>query len=108
MFKKINHWLIEHVDFWPWDEREGRVCLWFWFVTIVLTFVWHYTKWDWKYLWQGLAGISCFGTPILAAIIALIKRQKWNPWFWFPSVIGVVFGGFLMFIIFFTLGWASL
>lgn len=105
MIKKLSLWLIEHVSFLPWDVKQGVVFLYSILITIVATFVWHFADFNWQYLWQALAGIVTFGLPILAGIIALFTR-KWNPWFWIPSVIGVVFGGFLMFLVFFAFGWA--
>lgn len=108
MFKKLSNWLEEHFPLWPWDEKEGPVHLWFIFITIVLTIVWHFAKFDWAILWQGLAGVVTFGLPALAGIIALIKKQKWNPWFWFPGVIGVVIGGLIAIVIGLICGWGTL
>jgi hypothetical protein len=99
MFKKLNNWLSEHAFVWPWEGNAGVAHLWAMFVTIILTFVWHYAGFNWQYLWQGLAGIVTFGLPIIAGIKALVTKTKWNPWYWFPCAIGFVFGGLIMFIV---------
>jgi len=106
--KKLAKWLSEHFVLWPWDEKQGPLFLWFMFVIIGLTVVWHFLKWDWAIYWQSLAGIVTFGLPLLAAVIALIKKQKWNPWFWFPGAIGMVIGGLISIIIGLICGWGTL
>lgn len=108
MFKKMNAWLTEHFPLWAWDGKEGVVHLWAMFLTIILMIAWHFTGWDWAIYWQTLAGIVTFGLPALAGIIALIKKQKWNPWYWFPAAIGVVIGGIISIVIGLICGWATL
>lgn len=104
MMKKLNAWLTEHAPVWPWEGREGVVHLW----AMLITFI--------SFMCIGIFGLdavlicailclgSCIGCPILAGIIALIKKQKWNPWFWFPCVIGVVFGGLFAMLICWVFG----
>lgn len=107
MMKKLNEWLMEHFSLWAWDEQQGPVHLWSILITIVLTIIWHFANLDWAILWQGLAGIVTFGLPLLAGIIALIKKQPWNPWYWFPAVAGVAIGGIISIGIGLIFGWAS-
>lgn len=105
MFRKLSEWLEEHGILWAWDVKQGVVHLWAMFLTIVFTVAGHFTGWDWTAYWQTLAGIVTFGLPLLAGIIALVKKQKWNPWFWFPAVMGMVIGGIVSIIIAFICGW---
>lgn len=106
MIRRLAKWLTEHGWIQAWNVREGMVNIWAFVLTIIGTFIWHYAKWDWQYYWQGLAGIVTFGLPLLAALIALVKRQKWNPWFWVPALAGMVLGGFLSAGLFRLIGWA--
>ncbi len=107
MMRRLSKWLGEHT-FWPWGEREGAAQIWAVFITIILTIVWHFARLDWAILWQGLAGVSTFGLPILAGIEALVKKHKWNPWYWFPVAMGVGRGGIISISIGLIFGWASL
>lgn len=95
MLKKLNSWLERFFPLWAWDEQQGPVHLLAIFLTIILTVIWYFTGWDWAIYWQSIAGLVTFGLPGLAGIVALIKKQPWNPWYWFPSVAGVVIGGFI-------------
>ena len=95
MFKKLSKWLEEHGILWAWDEKQGRVHIWAIFVTIALAMIWNCRNLNWAFLWQGLAGLVTFGLPALAGIIAIIKKESWNPWYWFPAAMGVVVGGII-------------
>lgn len=108
VMKKLSKWLEEHFALWSWDEQQGPVHLLAMFFTIVCTIVWHFTGWNWAIYWQTLAGIVTFGLPGLAGIIALVKKQKWNPWYWFPAAMGMIIGGMISIVIALFCGWASL
>lgn len=106
MFRKLNNWLDKYFPLWSWDSQQGPIHLLAIFITIILVFVWYFCKLDWVILWQSLAGIVTLGLPGLAAIISLIKKQSWNPWYWFPSLAGVIVGGIVaigLSLIFFAL-----
>ena len=105
MIKKLAKWLTEHGILWAWDEKQGVPHIWAILLTVASVVVWHFTNWNWQYLWQGLAGVATFGLPLLAGIIAVAKRDKWNPWFWFPIATGIVIGGFIAAGLALILGW---
>lgn len=99
--KKINRWLMEHGFLWEEDdERAGLVRLY----ALVITFV--------VFMVLGLAfptqsalaiqiwaGLVTFGAPAVAGIKALVKKQPWNPWYWFPILKGGVVGGLVAMLI---------
>jgi hypothetical protein len=37
-----------------------------------------------------------------------VKKQPWTPWYWFPVVLGCVFGGLLAIVVGLIFGWCSL
>ena len=64
--------------------------------------------------WRGigmetLLGIFFLGgffiPPIAEAIRALVTKTEWKPWYWFPTVIGCVFGCLLAMLISAIFGW---
>lgn len=99
-FKNINEWLNEHYFLWEEENREGTVRIISFIVTLALFITLGLTKWMYLdkmiQLWAALVG---FVSPVLAGIIAIIKRQKWNPWYWFPILKGGVIGGFFAMLI---------
>lgn len=105
MIKRLSRWLVEHGWFWSWDEKQGIVHLWSMLLTIAAIILWHFKDWNWQYLFQGLAGIVTFGLPILALLIAAVKRKTWEPWFVFPAMAGMVIGSFVMMAVALVLGW---
>lgn len=46
--------------------------------------------------------------PIIAGIVALVKNEKFNPWYWFPCGIGFVVGGLMAIIVGLVFGWCTL
>lgn len=99
-FKNINEWLNEHYFLWEEENKEGTVRIISFIVTLALFITLGLTRWmhldKMIQLWAALVG---FASPVLAGIIAIIKRQKWNPWYWFPILKGGVIGGFLAMLI---------
>lgn len=93
-FKNINDWLNEHYFLWEEENKEGIVRIITFIFTLAFFIVLGVTKWiHLDTAIQIWAGIVTFASPVLAGIIAIIKRQKWNPWYWFPIVKGGVMGG---------------
>ena len=43
--------------------------------------------------------------PIIEAIRALIKHDKWTPWWWFPVAIGNAIGVGIAMLISWIFGW---
>lgn len=63
-----------------------------------------------KFVW--LMSVMCLGgtfiPPVAAGAIALAKREKWNPWYWFSIVIGIAVGVIMAVIIGLLSGWCRL
>lgn len=98
--KKIARWLEEHAMVWPWQGKESVAHLWALILTPILMFVAFFTFKDITIPFQVIFGGVAVAPPIIAGIIALVKREKWNPWFWFPLVVGAVLGGIFACLIF--------
>lgn len=99
-FKNINEWLNEHYFLWEEENKEGTVRIISFIVTLALFITLGLTRWmHLDKMIQLWAGLVCFASPVLAGIIAIIKRQKWNPWYWFPILKGGVIGGFLAMLV---------
>ena len=100
MLRRLNNWLNEHYFLWEEENREGIVRIIAFIVTLALFITLGLTKRmhldKMIQLWAALVG---FVSPVLAGIIAIIKRQKWNPWYWFPILKGGVIGGFFAMLI---------
>lgn len=94
--KKLNKWLNEHYFLWQEDDREGIARMIAFVITVALFLVLGITRLaKLDTIIQIWAGLVTFASPAIAAVIALIKRQKWNPWYWFPILKGSVIGGLL-------------
>lgn len=101
MMKRLNRWLNEHAFVWPWeDEREGVVHLWALFLTPILMFAAYFIFADITIPFQIMLGLPAILPPIIAGIKALVTKTKWNPWYWFPIVIGTVIGGIFACLLF--------
>lgn len=97
--KKLNAWLTEHAFVWPWEGREGVAHLWAMLIAFLALLGTGIFGWDAVLVCAIIYLVPTIGCPILAGIIALIKKQKWTPWFWFPIVIGSVIGGLLAMLV---------
>ncbi len=106
--KKLAKWLSEHAWVLGGGGKDSVLHLWCVLSAMLFFIVVGLTGWNGDGFVLSL-GILCLGTsvlpPIVAGIIALVKRQKWNPWYWFPMAIGVAFGGFIGSFICFVFGW---
>lgn len=110
--KKIAKWLVgAHFPIMG-DGGKDSVCyLWSILISLVSMTLFGAMGWNGKefeilcmVLYLGASALP----PILAGVIALAKHEKWNPWFWFPTVIGFVVGGLLAIVVGLVFGWCSL
>ena len=100
ILKNINNWLNEHYFLWEEETNEGIIRIIAFVVTLVFFVVLGLTRWmHLATAIQVWALVVTFASPVLAGIIAIIKRQKWNPWYWFPIVKGSVSGGLISMLI---------
>jgi hypothetical protein len=99
-FKNINEWLNEHYFLWEEENREGVVRLWAFFITVILFVFLGITRLTGlDTMIQIWAGLVTFASPVIAGLVALFKREKWNPWYWFPILKGGVSGGLIAMLI---------
>lgn len=98
MMKKLAKWLSEHAVVLGSGGKDSVVHLYCILISFVLLLGFCLLGWNGKAL-EWLCGVLYLGgsivPPLVAGVIALVKKEKWNPWYWFPIVIGNVVGGIL-------------
>lgn len=100
--KKIAKWLLEHAVVLGSGEKDSVVHLWSIVISFLLTFIFVLLGWTKQPIYYLLMVLLLGGTvipPIVAGIVAIITKTKWNPWYWFPIVIGNVIGTLITMII---------
>lgn len=109
--KKIAKWLSEHAVVLGDGERESVVHLWCIVASFVLMTLFGILGWNGK-AFEWLCAVMFLGgsvvPPVVAGVVALVKHEKWNPWYWFPIVIGFVVGGIIAIVVGLVGGWCSL
>lgn len=100
--KKLAIWLKKH-GFCIGDSVEANVVL-LWSILVSFSFITVFCLLGWTgTVFAWVCGALFLGAtivpPIVAAIISVVKKQAWNPWYWFPIVIGFVIGGFLAILV---------
>lgn len=106
--KKIAMWLNEHAICLG-DSIEANVLhLWCILVSAVVVTFFAAMGWRGKAMEILLAVLLLGGSilpPIIEAIRALMTKTKWEPWYWFPIVIGNSLGTLLSMAVCYILGW---
>lgn len=109
--KKIAIWLNEHAVCLGDSLKANVVHLWSIVAAFVLMTIFGVMGWRGKEF-EVLCAVLFLGgsvlPPIVAGIVALVKKQKWEPWYWFPIVIGFVIGGILAILCGLMFGYVSL
>lgn len=109
--KKLAMWLNEHAIVLGDSLKANVLHLWCILISAVLVTVFAILGWTGDAMYYLLMVLLLGGTvlpPILEAIRALVKKDKWTPWYWFPIVIGNAIGvGIAMFICW-IFGWYGL
>lgn len=95
MMKKLAMWLNNHAIVLG-DSLKANV-LHLWCILISAVLVTAFTLLGWRgdamyYLFMVLFLGGSVIPPVVEAVRALIKHDKWTPWYWFPIVIGNVIG----------------
>lgn len=106
--KRLAKWLSEHAVVLGGGGRESVLHLWCILISFILLTVFCALGWNGKEL-EWLCAVLYLGgsvvPPIVAAIVALVKKKAWEPWYWFPIVIGNVLGGIISIIFCLCAGW---
>lgn len=109
--KKIAIWLNEHAVCVGDSLKANVVHLWCIVIAFVLMTLFGVMGWNGK-AFEVLCAVLFLGgsilPPIVAGIVAVVKKQKWEPWYWFPIVIGFVIGGLIAIVVGLVGGWCSL
>lgn len=108
--KKVASWLGEHAVVLGGGGKDSVVHLWCILISFVLLTVFCICGINGKAL-EWLCAVLFLGgsivPPIVAGIIALVKKAAWNPWYWFPIAIGNAIGGMLSMLICWIFGFAK-
>lgn len=111
IMKKIAKWLSEHAVVLGSGGKDSVLHLWCIVIAFVLMTFFGIMGWNGK-AFEWLCGVLFLGgsvlPPIVAGVVALVKGEKWEPWYWFPIVIGFVIGGLLAIAVGFVGGWCKL
>lgn len=109
--KKLAEWLQEHAVV-PGESIKAIVAfiisLIVAAVTITLFAAFGWRGRELEYLLGVLVLGACVGLPLFEALRALVTKTSWKPWYWFPSVVGVVIGGLLSMLLSWIFGWYGL
>lgn len=106
--KKFAEWLEEHAVV-PGDSTKATIAF---IVSLIIAAVTItlFAALGWRgdaivYLLGVLVLGSCVGLPLFEALRALVTRNPWTPWYWFPSIAGVALGGLLSVLICWIFEW---
>jgi len=109
--KKIAIWLNEHAVCVGDSLKANVVHLWCIVISFALMTLFGVMGWNGK-AFEWLCVVLFLGSSVLPPVIegvrALITHTRWEPWYWFPAVIGCVFGGLLAILVGLVFGWCSL
>lgn len=109
MMKKLAKWLSEHAIILGDGGKDSVVYLYSILISFILIILFVLLGWRGQ-AFEWLCGVLYLGgslvPPIVAGAIALVKKEPWNPWYWFPIVIGNVVGGIFAIIISYICGLA--
>ena len=110
--KKFARWLVG--AHFPVMGDGGKDTVWYlWCILIALLSMTLFgvMGWNGKEI-EVLCMVLYLGAsilpPIIAGVIALAKGEKWNPWYWFPTIIGFVVGGIIAIVVGLVGGWCML
>lgn len=107
MMKKLAKWLSEHAVILGDGGKDSVVHLYSILISFILIMLFVLLGLKGQ-AFEWLCGVLYLGgslvPPIVAGVIALVKKEPWNPWYWFPIVIGNVVGGIFAIIISYICG----
>lgn len=110
--KKIANWLVgAHFPIMG-DGGKDSVCyLWSILISLVSMTLFGAMGWNGK-AFEMLCAVLYLGSsvipPVIACIVTLFGRKEFEPWYWFPCVIGCVVGGMIAIVIGLVGGWCTL
>lgn len=93
--KKLAIWLNEHAACLGDSLKANVLHLWCILISFVVITVFAVCGWTGKPMEYLLMVLLLGGTvipPVFEAVRALLKGEKWTPWYWFPIAIGNAIG----------------
>lgn len=101
--KRLNRWLKENFK-WDYDtETEGCYVLWFALASFLTLFVGQFVFHSVETLFQVFCLGVTFVPPLVLGIVALARKERFNPKYWFLGVKGTVMGGLLACVLLFAI-----
>lgn len=109
--RKLARWLSEHAVVLGGGGKDSVWHLWCIVISFALMTLFGAMGWNGK-AFEWLCAVLFLGgsvaPPLVAGVVALVKKSAWDPWYWFPTVIGFVIGGILAIVIGLVGGWCKL
>ena len=109
--KKLAIWLSEHAVVLGSGGKDSVLHLWCILISAILVTVFAALGWKGDAMYYLLMVLLLGGMvlpPVIEAIRALVKHDKWTPWYWFPIAIGNAIGTGIALLISIIFGWATL
>lgn len=109
--KKLAQWLNEHAICLGDSLKANVVHLWCILISAVLITMFAILGWKGDAMYYLLMVLLLGGAivpPIFEAFRALVKKDKWTPWYWFPVAIGNAVGCGLSMIVCWIFGLGGL
>ncbi len=103
MIKLINKFLNNSFRQWEYDDEQGGTIIWFALIAFVTLFVGQFIFHSVALFFSLLCLFVTFVPPIFLLIKSLVKKEKFNPLYWFLSIKGIVYGGILACIALFVI-----
>ena len=102
MMKKLAMWLNDHAVCVGDSLKANVLHLWCFllsFIAITAFLLFGKRGLDIEILLAVMFLGGTFIPPVYAGVEALIKKQPWTPWYWFPIAMGCVFGCILSIVV---------
>lgn len=103
MMKRLSRWLSSSFRQWDFTEKEGSYILWIAFITFLVLFIGRYVF----NIVEPVFQIWCLGLtivpPIVLGVKSIMKKQKFNPLYWFLGIFGLALGGLFSCLVLFVI-----
>lgn len=104
----LAEWLKEHAIVLGNSIKANVVHLWCILISAVIVSVFAGLGWRGDAMYYLLMVLLLGGTvlpPLIEGVRAIVKNDKWTPWWWFPLLIGNAIGTGIAMLISWIFGW---